>query len=898
MTMVKNLKKFLICISILLILFNSVVGNLALAADYTDDVKSGFQEGSQDGNGGEGIGTKLAKIMSGLVGLITWIPRAMAVGGITAVQAIAASVAKMAGETNPDPDNPLITLTPDDILFNKITLTDINFFTTAGLPDNNPVKTIRLQVSLWYNVMRTIAIMISVIVLLIVGIRMTITTIASEKAIYKKALIDWTTSFVLIFFLHYLINVIIWCNNALVDILYSTSASGTIKDVLDSFKKLLFDVDFIVGAGSLVVYIMITIQTLMFLISYIKRMLTLAFLIIIAPLITITYSIDKMGDQKAQALNSWLKEFVYNVLIQPFHCILYLAFATTAIQTISSGGNANLAAVILAIICIHFVWTGEKIVNKIFGFGSASSLVTAAASGAILGNMIGKAQSVGSNVKSGVKFASNSKTGQLMKQKYNDRKAERKDLKGLTHSEKKEYKQAKKSENTETMERLKETAKTNREQKAAEKAAKPINQMKANIRNKMDDNKVIKKAKTLGSEAKDKVKDFANSELGQALGADAKKFVRKVARPEKMAKVGAAVMAGAAMYALPDSNFMSAAMGGYAAGKAAENGVRNLKQRKKENFEEKAIQAYEKHCQINNIPPESRTKENFENWYNNTYLKGENRDAYSEKNMSKQQNDAREKLEAKGLSDGDIEEIIDKIQSAILKNQNYNPAEMFKGYFDDHNNEVSPEDIARIVQAYATKFNESGAYNDASAYNQQMQPLGVSHEDAISGIDAKEVRGKNESVEDYVEYITESDGTDKSSFDKARENAGSDASAKEIFKSLEAVVNQKMQEINQQVNALSSQLSNSSLGKDMAADVISKLEATVNSAINSSTSNLEGEINKAVSSLNLGANEGAARDYASKYVEQVKVTKEKRFVELVEERKVVNKQINKMINNP
>ena len=55
---------------------------------------------------------------------------------------------------------------------------------------------------------------------------------------------------------------------------------------------------------------------------YIKRMLTVGFLIVIAPLITITYSIDKMGDGKSQALNAWLKEFIYNVLIQTFHCII------------------------------------------------------------------------------------------------------------------------------------------------------------------------------------------------------------------------------------------------------------------------------------------------------------------------------------------------------------------------------------------------------------------------------------------------------------------------------------------------------------------------------------------------------------------------------------------------
>jgi hypothetical protein len=40
------------------------------------------------------------------------------------------------------------------------------------------------------------------------------------------------------------------------------------------------------------------------------------FLILISPLITISYAIDKMGDGRAQALNNWFKEFIYNVIIQ------------------------------------------------------------------------------------------------------------------------------------------------------------------------------------------------------------------------------------------------------------------------------------------------------------------------------------------------------------------------------------------------------------------------------------------------------------------------------------------------------------------------------------------------------------------------------------------------------
>ena len=46
---------------------------------------------------------------------------------------------------------------------------------------------------------------------------------------------------------------------------------------------------------------------------------------------TVTYSIDKAGDGKAQAFGNWLSEFVMNVLVQPLHAIIYLVFSIFAI---------------------------------------------------------------------------------------------------------------------------------------------------------------------------------------------------------------------------------------------------------------------------------------------------------------------------------------------------------------------------------------------------------------------------------------------------------------------------------------------------------------------------------------------------------------------------------------
>ena len=100
---------------------------------------------------------------------------------------------------------------------------------------------------------------------------------------------------------------------------------------------------------------------------YIKRTLVLGFLIVISPLITITYSIDKMGDGKSQALNIWLKEFVFTVIIQPFHCIIYLVFYSSIMGAIKGFQGADLGNAIFAAASAFFMLKAEDIVKKIFG---------------------------------------------------------------------------------------------------------------------------------------------------------------------------------------------------------------------------------------------------------------------------------------------------------------------------------------------------------------------------------------------------------------------------------------------------------------------------------------------------------------------------------------------------
>ena len=305
---------------------------------------------------------------------------------------------------------PGATLSVDDIIFNRVPITNIDFFnltSSATQNSNSTMLEIRQNVAIWYVSIRNLAAILLAIIVIYVGIRMAMSTIAEEKAKYKQMLYDWIFSLFTLFVIHYVMMFVIYINNALVALIgNSITASG---NPADDFFKASWSIGFIKGMGNAIAYLMIEIITLVFLMEYITRMVRLAFLIIISPLVTVTYAIDRMGDGKSQALNTWFKEFVYNILIQPFHCVAYAALGTIAVDLLkqksaSGSSEPDLAAGVIGIVILVFIFKAEDIVKHIFHFESKSmgrTLARAALIGSAVGNITkatGKAKQLGENI--------------------------------------------------------------------------------------------------------------------------------------------------------------------------------------------------------------------------------------------------------------------------------------------------------------------------------------------------------------------------------------------------------------------------------------------------------------------------------------------------------------------
>lgn len=279
-----------------------------------------------------------------------------------------------------------------NILFNRNNLTTAGYFSNfgdigLGRTWGGTMASVADKVTEYYYLMRNLAIALLLFVLLYIGIRMAISTV-SDQAKYKKMITNWAVSMALVFTLHYIMIFAFYVNNTLVNMLYQQVNGSFSFDMSQIATQALYPVG---GMGEAIIYCMIIGMEFTFLFTYIKRTITLGFLIIIAPLITITYSIDKIGDGRSQALDSWMKEFIYNILIQPFHCILYLVLVQTVLSGMS--GSSNLGDFIVYFIILKFMKDAEKIVMKIFGIradsmpGAASMGVLAVGVATTLGNL-------------------------------------------------------------------------------------------------------------------------------------------------------------------------------------------------------------------------------------------------------------------------------------------------------------------------------------------------------------------------------------------------------------------------------------------------------------------------------------------------------------------------------
>ena len=306
---------------------------------------------------------------------------------------------------------PTMLLTPGAIFEGKVAALNANFFdpddasNELGGEKMSTVGQLKSVISSWYITLRNIAIVGLLSVLIYIGIRIVISSSNNDKAKYKQFFMDWLVALCLIFFMHYIMSFMMTITDSITSMLASSDSASEYqaKEVLVQFEddndksqagntymytsfagvarmRLQYD-GTATKLGYMTLYVAFVGYTVYFSLVYLKRILYLAFFTMIAPLVALTYPIDKMKDGRAQAFNFWFKEYVFYSLLQPLHLLLYTVFVSSAISLASKN-------MIYAIVAMAFIVPAEKIVKNMFGIkGQTENGIGGFAGGAVAGTL-------------------------------------------------------------------------------------------------------------------------------------------------------------------------------------------------------------------------------------------------------------------------------------------------------------------------------------------------------------------------------------------------------------------------------------------------------------------------------------------------------------------------------
>lgn len=250
-----------------------------------------------------------------------------------------------------------------DLLTNKYPLFDINVFEkTPDGPNSGLSNQIKSNASIWYVAIRNIAVVGTFLTLIYIAIRMLISTTAGDSAKYKKMLMSWAVGLSLMVTIQFILIFMMTISTKLVQFISTAIESDT--DTIDMEKTILMNISKFTAGKTLggklfylVLEIVLIYYELKFFIMYLFRVLRIFIMIIISPLICMTYSLDSVSDGRAQGFNKWFKEIAMEIFLQPIHLIIYVVF-------VYSAGEIAKVVPLLGVVFLIALDQAEKIIRN------------------------------------------------------------------------------------------------------------------------------------------------------------------------------------------------------------------------------------------------------------------------------------------------------------------------------------------------------------------------------------------------------------------------------------------------------------------------------------------------------------------------------------------------------
>lgn len=283
---------------------------------------------------------------------------------------------------------PQIVYSPEEIFSGKVEILNANFISsTPETSTTSPWSKLRGVVQQWFRALRYLGLAGLLAVLIYIGIKIMISSGSSKKAKYKQNIADWTVSILLMFLLPYIMSFTFAVSDSLIGMFNDNGASNMIEvfaydgnagsghEGKLKYTKFTTNITGIVRfqiqsrnlarvISCTIMYFMLIVYTLKFTFTYLKRMAYMAVLTILSPIVAFMYPIDKLKGGHSKAFSMWLKEYIFNSLLQPFHLLIYYVFVSSAMSFATEN-------VIYVIVVLAFMHQAEKILKKIFGFDKA-----------------------------------------------------------------------------------------------------------------------------------------------------------------------------------------------------------------------------------------------------------------------------------------------------------------------------------------------------------------------------------------------------------------------------------------------------------------------------------------------------------------------------------------------
>ena len=244
----------------------------------------------------------IGHLLNGIMGILLFIPNLLVAIVLTSIMAFLTILLQDSNkEGGVGEAKSGWMLTPDKIFMNKVPITNIEIFINGNVAEKTKLAGFVNSIASWYRVVFLISIAMLFLILLYLSVRAILLSVAKDIADTKNMLFNWVKSVMILFFMSFIIFTVISLNSTFVSIITQSmiNESGILENQVQQLVFGMLMPNFVRMIVSTVILLLLLVQTLSFLAVYVKRLITIGFYILIAPIISVSYALDIAGDRKS-----------------------------------------------------------------------------------------------------------------------------------------------------------------------------------------------------------------------------------------------------------------------------------------------------------------------------------------------------------------------------------------------------------------------------------------------------------------------------------------------------------------------------------------------------------------------------------------------------------------------